>query len=187
MVRRTSALLAAVLLAGVLLALSGFAQTGDKAKGGEAPAAVAKPPAGNWKVVLPLQTKDPFWLLQFEQKDGRWAGKVLATGEEVPRSELAGVGLKEGVLSFSVKMGDNRIDFEIKVPSADAPKMLGTATMRTTINPAELERTTLPSLDKQELNKEVIATSKDNIAVIRAAAGLVGKASFMRARAEDVR
>ncbi len=187
MVRRTSALLAAVLLAGVLLALSGFAQTGDKAKGGETPA-VAKAPAGNWKVVLPLQaSKDPFWLVQFEQKDGRWAGKVLATGEEVPRSELTGVGFKDGVLSFSVKTGDNRLEFEFKVPSADATKLLGTATMRTTINPAELERTALTSLDKQELNKEVIATSKDNIAVLRAAAGLVGKASFMRAKAEDVR
>src|SRR5262249_13600745 len=116
-----------------------------------------------------------------------WSGKVVATGENVPRSQVSGVALKDGVLQFSLKADDDRLDFSVRVPAADAPKLLGTVGIRSVVHPAELERTTLSSLDKTELNKEIVATSKDNIAVIKAVTGLVGKAAFQKAKPEQVR
>ena len=48
-------------------------------------------------------------------------------------------------------------------------------------------RTTLTSLDKIELAKETIATSKDNAAIVRAVLNLIAKAGFLKAKPEDVR
>ncbi|MBI1917337.1 MAG: DUF1223 domain-containing protein [Planctomycetes bacterium] len=187
MLRRTWALLGGVLLAGTL-ALTGFTRPDDKPgdKPNNKPA--AKAPAGTWKVLLPLQTADPWWLVRFEAKEGgAWSGKVVAHSEEVPRSELTNIALKDGILQFGVKVGDARLDFTIRVPAADAAKMKGTGGIRNTIQPVELHRTTLASLDKTELNKEIVATSKDDIAVIKAVGGLVGKAAFLKAKPEEVR
>src|SRR5438270_11898733 len=108
MLRRTWALLGGVLLAGTL-AVSGFARPDDKPtdKPGDKPA--AKAPAGTWKVFLPTQTAEPWWLVRFEpKKEGGWSTKVLATGtlpngDPVPRSELTNIVLKDGALQFGIK------------------------------------------------------------------------------------
>ncbi len=190
MLRRTWALLGGVLLAGTL-ALSGFARMDDKPgdkpanKPGDKPA--EKAPAGTWKLSLPLRTAEPWWLVRFESKENAWSGKIVATGEEVRRSELTNPLLKDGVLQFAIKMGDVRFDFAIRVPAPDAAKLMGTAEVRGNTQPVELERTTLESLDKTALNKEIVANSKDNIAIIRAAAGLIGKSAFLKAKPEQVR
>src|SRR5437016_1481696 len=147
MLRRTWALLGGVLLAGTL-AVTGFARPDDKPgdKANNKPA--AKAPAGTWKVVLPLQTADPWWLVRFESKEGGgWSGKVVAHGEGVPASELTSIAVKDGVLQFAVKAGAARLAFVIRVPAADAPKLKGTVPIRNSIQPVELHRTSLTSLD----------------------------------------
>src|SRR5262245_43508371 len=45
----------------------------------------------------------------------------------------------------------------------------------------------MSSLDSFEMNKATVATSTDNIAVLKAARALIGKAGFMKAKPEDVR
>src|SRR5439155_25760273 len=87
----------------------------------------------------------------------------------------------------AVKVGSTRLDFTVRVPPADAAKLKGSVPIGKTIQPAELHRTTVASLDRTELNKETVATSKDDIAVIKAAVGLVGKAAFLKAKPEEVR
>ncbi|HKB38958.1 MAG TPA: DUF1223 domain-containing protein, partial [Gemmataceae bacterium] len=190
MLRRMWALLGGVLLAGTL-ALSGFARMDDKPgdkpvdKPGDKPA--EKAPAGTWKLFLPLQSADPWWLVRFESKENAWSGKIVASGEEVPRSQLSNVQLKDGVLQFAIKAGDARLDFSIRVTSPDAVKLMGSVGIRSNIQAVELERTTLDSIDKTELNKEIVANSKDNIAVMKAAGGLIGRAGFLKAKPEQVR
>src|SRR5262249_17925139 len=185
MLRRMWALLGGVLLAGTL-ALSSFARMDDKPgdKPGDKPSdkQAEKAPAGTWKLSLPLQTAEPWWLVRFESKENAWSGKVVASGEEMPRSQLTNVQLKDGVLQFAIKAGDARLDFNIRVPSPDAAKLMGSVGIRSNIQAVELERTTLESIDKTELNKEIVANSKDNIAVMKAAGGLIGRAGFLKAK-----
>src|SRR5205823_1836805 len=120
MLRRTWALLGGVLLVGTL-ALMGFAGPDDKPGDKTADKPAAKAPAGTWKLLLPLQTADPWWLVRFEAKEGGgWSGKILASGEEVPPSKLTSIALKDGVLQFVVKAGDARLDFTLRVAAADA-------------------------------------------------------------------
>src|SRR5262245_18327781 len=190
MLRRMWALLGGVLLAGTL-ALSGFARMDDKPgdkpvdKPSDKPA--EKAPAGTWKLSLPLQSAEPWWLVRFESKENAWSGKIVASGEEVPRSQLTNVQLKDGVLQFAIKAGDARLDFSIRGPSPDAAKLMGCVGIRGNIQAVELERTTLESIDKTELNKEIVANSKDSIAVMKAAGELIGRAGFLKAKAEQVR
>src|SRR5262249_7347547 len=136
MLRRTWALLGGVLLAGTL-ALSSFARMDDKP--GDKPAdkprdkPAAKAPAATWKLSLPLQSADPWWLVRFESKENAWSGKIVASGEEVPRSQLSNVQLKDGVLQFAIKAGDARLDFSIRVTSPDAVKLMGSVGIRSNI------------------------------------------------------
>jgi len=196
MLRRTWALLGGVLLVGTL-ALTGFARPDDKPGARTADKPAVKAPAGTWKVFLPMMaSEEPWWLLRFETKGGGWVGKVLAQSEDLRRSEVSGITLKEGVLQFAIKAvllergvvrGDVRFEVTIRVPSPNAAKLMGGAALRGTTQPIELEQTTLESFDRTELNKEILATSKNNIAVIRAAAGLLGKSAFLKAKPEQVR
>jgi len=117
----------------------------------------------------------------------RWSGKVLAHGEQVPRSELTSLTLKNGVLQFAIKAGGARLDFTIRVPADDASKLKGTVPLRNNPHPVELHRTTVASLDKAELIKEIVATSKDDIAVIKAVGSLIENAAFLKAKPEQVR
>jgi hypothetical protein len=187
MLRRTWALLGGVLLAGTL-ALAGFARPDDKPGDKPADKPAAKAPAGTWKALLPLETATPFWLIRFEAKEGGgWSGKVIDTGERVPRSELTNLVVKEGSLQFAIKAGDARLDFTLRVPAADTATLKGTVGIRTNVQPVELHRTTVASFDKTELIKEIVATSKDDIAVIKAVLELVEKAAFLKAKPEQVR
>src|SRR5204863_3340232 len=63
----------------------------------------------------------------------------------------------------------------------------GTLTIGQDYNPAILERTALTSLDKNEINKDVLATSKDSAAILKSAIQLVSQAGFLKAKPEDVR
>jgi hypothetical protein len=186
MLRRTS-----VLLAGVLLAL--FVATLPADKPGDKPA--DKAPAGTWKFTAAEKGETPLWLIHLESRDGKWTGKVLATAEELPKSEMTTVVVKDGTLRFTIKVADSRINFEGKIPAADSDKILGTANLprrvdgrvRDVLAPVDLVRTTLTGLDKESLLKDVVARSKDNITVVGAVERLLTNAGFRRAKPEEVR
>ena len=180
-----------VLLLGVLLAFCGTALTADKPEARPAD----KVAAGTWKVSAAEKTDTPLWLIHLESRAGKWAGKVLATAEDLPRSELTNVTVKDGTLRFTVKVADSRINFEGKLPGGDSGRILGTANLprrvdgriRDVVSPVNLERTTLTSLDRESLLKDVVARSKDNIAIVNAVERLVSNAGFRRTKPEEVR
>lgn len=189
MVRRTWALLASV-----LLAFSG-SLAADKADDKPTAPAAAKAPAGTWKFLAVEKDETPLWLIRLQAKDGKWSGEVLAHGEEAPRAALSTVAVKDGTLRFTLKAADRRVNFEGKVPAADAARILGSANLpvridgriREVLQAVELRRTTLTGLEGDALLKETIAQSKDNIAVLRAVGKLVRNAAFRRAKPEEVR
>jgi hypothetical protein len=114
-------------------------------------------------------------------------GKVLASHADIGRSEMGAATVREGVLRFTLRAGDERMQFEIKVPEAEGAKMLGTVNFGRSLLPAVLERTTLTSLDENEVHKDVLANSKDPAALMRSAMSLVNQAGFLKAKPEDVR
>lgn len=155
--------------------------------------AADKAPAGNWKIMLPLNPAArggadlPLWLLGVEEKDGAFTGKIVASHEGVGKTEVLGLTVKEGVLRFTLRAGDDRIGFEGKLPEGEGTKVYGTIAIGQTITPAVLEKTTLASLDKNEVNKDILLNSKDNAAIIKAGMNLVGQAGFLKAKPDDVR
>src|SRR6266851_21392 len=95
-------LVAAFLLAGPVLAAD------------DAPVGV-----GNWRVsILEGNEKLTYWLVQLEAKEGKWSGKVLATGEEVPPSTLEELSANAERVRFAVKMKGQSQAFslEVKLP-----------------------------------------------------------------------
>ncbi len=174
------------LLAVLALVLCGSTQAADKA------------PAGTWKVTLQSQdlNSNPLFLVKLEEKDGAWSGKLVATALESPRADLMNPSVKNGVLTFTLKVGDARISFEGKVAAEDATRITGSLQfppgflnpkLRRTLFPAALDRTTLTTLEDAAVLKDTIASSTNPAEVIDAASTLVRKAGFFKAKPEDVR
>jgi hypothetical protein len=173
MVRRTS-----ILLAGFLLLVSlGTARPAD-----------APPLAGTWKFILPLQggTK-AWWLVKFENKDDKWTAAVTSTVARAPEATLEDVKVTADAVRFTVKLPEGAFQFEAKVPKDNSAKILGTISSKGSAIPAEMERTTLTSLDDFEINKETVATKNGGVEVVLAAVSLLGQAEKKKAKVEEVR
>lgn len=166
--------LAAILLAGVGLVHS----------------AEETPPAGTWKIKLPLTNNfgdRPLWLVKLESKDGKWAGSILGSGQGMPEGKLENLSVTKDRLRFSLKAATTAFPFEFRLPAGEGGKLYGVLRRGSNINPAEMERTTVAGLDEFELLKETLATKKDNVTVMRAAFTLLSAASRMKAKPEEVR
>jgi hypothetical protein len=171
--------ISATLLAGLALVLAAPAQAPE-----------AAPPAGNWKMILPFNQEGggrPLWLLQFEQKDGKWAGKVLAKDARGPAATMGAVGVSMGTLRFSLTVGKDVFLFEGKLPKEKGAKLYGSITLRGNVGPAELEPTAVTSLDALDLAKEVLAKQTVGAEVVGSALLLIQQASALKAKPEEVR
>src|SRR5262245_3555956 len=132
MLRRTWAL-----LAGLVLFLPGVGRAADA-------------PGGTWKLSLPLEARAaPMWLIQIDQKGTAWTGKVVASAEVVAATKLAGLVVGKDSVRFMLMQGARIFNFE-GIVKAGAP-VRGTLRSGETVRPAQLEPTTLTSLDNYEL------------------------------------
>src|SRR6185437_8628759 len=167
------------------LALAGFLLAGMSA----VQAAEGTPPAGTWKLTLPLlkSGSDALWLVKMENKDGKWTGSVLASAEGRTMT-LEGLSVTKDMLRLSLKSPAQTIAFEFRLPANKSTKLYGVLKQRGgDVIPAELEQTTLTKLDDAELLKETLATGKENAAIMRAALTLVNMAGESKAKPEEVR
>lgn len=147
------------------------------------------PPAGNWKVVLPLQTGSPgaLWLVQFEEKEGAWTGNVLAQAEGVQPAKLSNIRARQGKLRFALDLRVIQFQFQGDLPKEKGGKILGSITVRDNVIPAELHPTRMTGLSKAELNKELLEGKSEGTEVVRAAIELLQGASEQKAKVEEVR
>jgi hypothetical protein len=169
----------ATVLAGLALVLAAPAQAPE-----------APPPAGNWKMSLPLNRSTgsrPLWLLQFGRADGKWAGKVLAKDAQAPAATMDALRVSGDALRFDLKVGQDVFHFEGQIPREKGAKLYGNITVRGSINPAELEPTAVTALDRLELAKEVLAKQTVGAEVVGAALLLIQQASALKAKPEEVR
>jgi hypothetical protein len=181
--RATTALLAALLL-------------GAAGDAGDAPA----PPGGTWKFVFPLNTPPrALWLLKFTREDGRWSGAVTARAEGEPKepgarpepiapsATLTGLSVVDGNLRFTLRTQGQVFRFEGKLPGESGVPLLGSATVSGDVVPVRLEPTALTSLDPYSLAKEILASKKEGVEAFRAAMTLLGGATELKAKPEEVR
>jgi len=148
-------------------------------------------PAGTWKVMLPLEKSlagEALWLVKLEQKDGKWTGSVLASGATVRKATFEDLKVTKEAVRFSLKIPEQVFRFEFRLPAEQATTVYGTlALSANSVTPAELEKTTLTSLDPFDLAKETLSKKKDGAAVVQAAMSLLGMATEKKAKAEEVR
>lgn len=174
--------IATALLGAALLVTAGSAA-------GDGPA----PPAGNWKVILPLNPSPrPMWIVQVTQKDGNWSGAVIARNEEnpkqpVPPATLGGFSYADDTLRFTLRTPTQVFRFEGKVPKEAGVPILGSAVSNGDVVPLRLEPTRLTALDAVSVNREVLARQKDGPEVVQAAMNLLSRAADQKAKPEEVR
>jgi hypothetical protein len=152
-------------------------------------AAEGTAPAGTWKMTLPF-TKNgdkARWLVKLEHKDGKWAGSVLSGAEGKGSITLEKLRVTKDLLRFSLKSPVQELSFEFRLPAGKEAKLYGVLNRAGAVMPAELEQTTVTSLDELELLKDALATTKENATVIRAALTLISAAGEQKAKPEEVR
>ncbi len=174
MIRGLGLLLASLLLAGV----------------GTAVLAADAPLAGTWKVVLPMTQGGTraWWLVKFENKDNKWTAAIQATGKGVPEASIEGLNVTAQDIRFTLKVPSQGIfQFAAKMPKEQTPKILGEFIKSGNVLAAELQRTTVASLDDYELNKETLATKTGGAEVMLAAISLLTQAAEKKAKPEEVR
>lgn len=156
--------------------------------GGVAPAA-DDTLAGNWKVKLPTKGgMRLFWLIQVEQADGKWAGKVLAKAdEETVPATVSDVSVADGLLRLTLNVQKTKATFEGKVPTEKGKPLYGTLLLGAQLVPVELEPTALKSLDSFELRKEELAKATNPMDVFNASLTLLSQAGPKKAKPEEVR
>jgi hypothetical protein len=150
--------------------------------------AAEETPGDTWKVLVHGQRGSQiFWLVKLQIVDGKWTGKVVAVNEQLPETTVSDVKAVEGLLRFTLKFGDQTLQFEGKAPEKDAKKFSGTLKQGSGMVPIDLERTTLTSLDPFELNKETLTQKTGGMEVINAATSLLQQAKDKKSKAEEVR
>lgn len=144
--------------------------------------------AGNWTFLFPRDSReDALWLIRFEQNGGNWSGRVVASRERFPRAELSNLKVKDGKVSFSLTIPTNRYNVQAALPAGDGKAIYGAINLDGTFIPVEMQRTTLTSLNRSVLDREILANSSDRIKIIRSARRLLLQAETVKAKADEVK
>jgi hypothetical protein len=146
------------------------------------------PPAGTWKLSVyqegQLQT---LWIIELKSKDNQWTGSVVASPKGMPKAKLEGLQVTEDLLRFTLKIENQVLAFEGKVPK-EKGKILGSFSSGRNTTPGDMEPTSLRSFDPTELAKEALLTGPvDSPALFDAAQDLLNGASDIKAKPEEVR
>src|SRR5262245_30730748 len=142
--------------------------------------------AGNWKLTLLTPDRPTLWLVEFAAKDGKWAGKMLARGEDIVESEVTDLNVTADRLRFTIKTAKGGLTFDGTMPG-DGAKVIRSSLQLDELVPVHLERTTLKTLDKFEIDKEIVAAQGNDQRYFKAAVDLLRAAAEKGAKPEEVR
>jgi hypothetical protein len=125
-------------------------------------------------------------ILQLVVKDGRWSATVTATARGFSAA-VEDVTVEQGVLRGTLKLDSTSIRLEFPVPREKGARMTGSILKGGNADAAELEPTTLTSLDEYDLARERVAREKGGYEVVQLALGLLSRAAEKKAKPEEVR
>jgi hypothetical protein len=145
--------------------------------------------AGTYKVTLFLEGQNrTLWLLQLEQKEGKWDGKIIAgAGDRNGQAKVMGISVADGLLRCTFTLQNAHLSFEGKLPEEKGKTIYGTVLLSGRLVLTELEPTLLMSLDPYEMSKEEVARATTGSQVFRAVQTLLSQAEARKARPEEVR
>ena len=95
--------------------------------------------------------------------------------------------MADDTLRFTLRTPGQQLQFEGKVPKEAGSPILGSVAVGGDVIPARLEPTTLTSLDRFAVSRDVLARQKDSPETVMAAVTLVGGASEQKAKPAEVR
>src|SRR5579884_904656 len=145
--------------------------------------------AGNWKLTFFMQGQalTP-WLINLEQKAGKWNGKVAAAAERTPSGKVESLHIGNGEIGFRLVLQQARtLIFSGRQSPKDANKVLGTLDFGGQFVLAEFEKTDLKSLDNFDLAKEELKEKKTGPHTIGTALTLLGEAAERHIKPEQVK
>jgi hypothetical protein len=150
--------------------------------------AAAEPLAGNWKVTI-LNPDQPqtLWLIQLEQKDGKWTGSVLAVPDPLPKFTLEALSVTPERLRFTLKTEGQNFTFDCRPPKEGAKIIRGSIAQEGQMVPCELEATALKTLDSVEVDRDFLANHADDPRIFATALRLLSGAAARKAKPEEVR
>lgn len=170
------------LLLGMLLL--GTAQPRDEAAPAE------PPPAGNWKVLLPLLREagqNPLWLIQITKKGDAFEGKVLANAAKWPKGTLKDLSVTKDRLRFTLDAGKISIPCDLKLTDAKDGRLMGMAQLNRSGTPVELVHTALTALGEIDLLKDELGTKQPGIETVQIAMSLLNRARGETTKPGEVR
>ena len=151
-------------------------------------AARAEGPAGTWKLSLPGGQLT--FLIQLEQKGGKWGGQVLGTSvPNFPKTTVTDVAATQDDLRFNLRFQGQELGFDGKLPpDPKTGKIAGSLVVR----PGQtlllhLEPSKLKTFDKFDFAKETVEQSTDAQAIADSAVDLLKQAAEKKAKIEEVR
>ena len=148
----------------------------------------AQSPAGTWKLSLPGGQLT--FLIQLEQKSGKWSGQVLgASVPNFPKTSVADLSAGQDSLRFNLRFQGQELSFDGKLPpDPKTGKIAGSLVVRAGQTLLlHLEPSKLKTFDKFDFAKETVEQSTDAQAIADSAIELVKRAAEKKAKIEDVR
>jgi hypothetical protein len=144
-------------------------------------------PAGTWKVIMPTQGgPQPFWIVSFESRGGKWSGSVVATAKGLPRTTLDHLSVQGDILRFDLTVAEETYSVEGKLtPGGD--RIRGTVSLRGDLPLVSLERTALTTLDHFEVAREALARQTEPAEVVQTALSLLREAAERKVKPDEVR
>jgi hypothetical protein len=146
----------------------------------------ADAPAGSWKLTV-LDGNQTLVLLKIESKDGKLTGKLLATGDGLPPVTVEEVRVDGDRVQMALKIGGQPFSFEGKIPKEAGKPILGTFARERQMFLAQLEPTTVQSLNRFDVSKEIVAKGGNDPQFFTAAGALLQQAGANKAKPEEVR
>lgn len=148
----------------------------------------AEGPAGTWKLSLPGGQLT--FLIQLEQKGGKWSGQVLGTSvPNFPKTAVADVAATQDNLRFNLRFQGQELSFDGKLPpDPKTGKIAGSLIVRAGQTLLlHLEPSKLKTFDKFDFAKETVEQSSDAQAIADSAVDLLKQAGEKKPKIEEVR
>ncbi|MDY3552006.1 hypothetical protein R5W24_001086 [Gemmata sp. JC717] len=149
------------------------------------------PPAGNWKLTLPLSRgEETTMLISFAEKGGKWTAEYLGASDELKiKPAVTGVSVSGDRVSFTLGITDREIvNFDGQL-TKDKKKLNGSLSVvggrlqLTTLYPTKLAKLT----DPFELAREALAQTDDGPELFNAAFQVLAQAADKKLPAGEVR
>ena len=154
-------------------------------------AAEPAPPAGNWKLTVPVDRgEEILMLVSFAEKDGKWTAEYLGSSEELKiKPAVTAVKVEGGAVQFALAFMDREIVSFDGTLSKDKKKLNGSLSVvggrlqLTTLYPTKLTKLD----DRFALAREALAQAGDGPELFAAAFAVLGQAGEKKLPAAEAR